>query len=456
LEKIHNVLLVLRRRYLIMKKIIFTAGILGIFFTSNILGASIDHVQSLSLEYNANPAQQGAISAGSSPYYNPAGLMQIENGTYLGMGLQYAIGEEKMEYAGKEYKADLLEPIPNISLVAKNDDRAWYWTMGGIGGGGDLEYEDGVAGIGFLTDLEVAKISPVTSVNGNYAEGSNRYFQSTLGRAWFLTDKVSVSAAGRVVYGMRSLVSEADLTLMTGETESISLDSERTAWGYGGQFGLNYKATEKLNIGMRYDTRVMLEFEADADEKYVNSLLGSTFDFLLGDGDGYFGVSDFYSEYADGEKSRRDLPAMAAIGASYNVTDVWTVYLGGNYYFNKDSDMDRESDEANSNYDNGWELAAGSEYWMNEKWAWLVGINYAYTGAPEETYDDVEYALNSLMVGTGVKYRHSETTEWIFSVSNYWYEGNEGIYSSEYEGVTENQNYDKSILAVGVGVTKKF
>ncbi len=439
-----------------MKKIKVITGILGVLFSGVSFAASIDHVQSLSLEYNANPAQQGAISAGSSPYYNPAGIMQLENGTYLGVGLQYAIGEEKMEYAGKEYKADLLEPIPNISLVTKNDNRAWYWTMGGIAGGGDLEYENGVAGIGFLTDLEVAGISPVTSVNGNYAEGSNKYMQSTLGRAWFLTDKVSVSAAGRVVYGMRNLVSEADLTLITGETESISLDSERTAWGYGGQFGLNYRATERLNIGMRYDTRVMMEFEADADEKYVNSLLGSTFDLLLGNGDGYFGVSDFYSEYADGEKSRRDLPAVAAIGASYKVNDIWNVYAGGNYYFNKDADMDRESDEANSNYDNGWELAAGSEYWMNDKWAWLIGVNYAYTGAPEETYDDVEYALNSLMVGTGLKYRHSETTEWIFSVANYWYEENEGIYASEYGGEVENQKYDKSILSVGVGVTKKF
>jgi long-chain fatty acid transport protein len=448
-----------------MKKIKVVSGILGVLFSAVSFAASIDHVQSLSLEYNANPAQQGAISAGSSPYYNPAGLMQLENGTYFGMGLQYAIGEEKMEYAGKEYKADLLEPIPNISLVTKNDNRAWYWTMGGIAGGGDLEYEDGVAGIGFLTDLDITGVGKVvTSVNDNYAEGSNTYIQSTLGRAWFLTDKVSVSAAGRLVYGMRNLVSEADLTIttpMTGTSEeSISMDSERTAWGYGGQFGLNYRATERLNIGMRYDTRVVLEFEADADEKYVNSTLGALFDSLpgLGNGDGYFGISDFYPEYADGEKSRRDLPAVAAIGASYKVNDVWIVYAGGNYYFNKDADMDRESDEANSNYDNGWELAAGSEYWMNDKWAWLVGLNYAYTGAPEETYDDVEYALNSLMVGTGLKYRHSETTEWIFSVANYWYEGNEGTYSEEYGdmGVTQNQKYDKSILSVGVGVTKKF
>lgn len=441
-----------------MKKIIFTTGILGVLFATTALGASIDHVQNLSMEYNANPAQQGAISAGSSPYYNPAGLMQLENGTYLGMGLQYAIGEEKMEYDGKEYSADLMEPMPNISLVTKNDDRAWYWTLGGIGGGGELEYEDGVAGIGFLTDLEVAGMSPVTSVNDNYAEGSNKYIQSTLGRAWFITDKVSVSAAGRVVYGMRNLVSEADLDFMTGENESISLDSERTAWGYGGQFGLNYKATDKLNIGMRYDTRILMEFEADADETYVNSTLGSIFDSIptLGNGDGYFGISDFYSEYADGEKSRRDLPAVAAIGASYEVNDVWTVYLGGNYYFNKDADIDREADEANSNYRNGWELAAGSEYWMNEKWAWMVGVNYAYTGAPEETYDDVEYAVNSLMLGTGLKYRHSEATEWVFSVANYWYEESEGIYASEYVGVDENQKYDKSIVSVGVGVTRRF
>lgn len=440
-----------------MKIIKLTTGILGILFSTVSFGASIDHVQNLSMEYNANPAQQGAISPGSSPYFNPAGLMQLENGNYFGVGLQLAIGEEKMEYDGKEYKADLLEPMPNVSFVNKNDERAWYWTLGGIGGGGDLEYEDGVAGIGFLTDLEVSGMSPVTSVNDNYAEGSNKYIQSTLGRAWFVTDKISVSAAGRVVYGMRSLVAEADLTLLNGDDESISIDSERTAWGYGGQFGMNYKATEKLNIGMRYDTRIVMEFEADADETYVNSYLGSVFDSIpnLGNGDGYFGISDFYPEYADGVKMRRDLPAVAAIGASYAVNDRWNLYAGGNYYFNTDADMDREVEEANSNYENGWELAAGSEYRLNNKWAWLIGVNYAYTGAPEETYDDVEYALNSIMLGTGFKYRQSETTEWVVSVANYWYEGNEGIYSEDY-GTEENQKYDKSIVSVGVGLTKKF
>jgi long-chain fatty acid transport protein len=447
-----------------MRTIKLTTGILAILFSTVSFGASIDHVQNLSMEYNANPAQQGAISSGSSPYYNPAGLMQLENGNYFGVGLQLAIGEEKMEYDGKEYKADLMEPMPNVSFVSKNDERAWYWTLGGIGGGGELEYEDGVAGIGFLTDLKVLGARPVASVNDNYAEGSNKYIQSTLGRAWFVTDKISVSAAGRVVYGMRKLVSEADLTFdltnFEGSIfdESIYLDSERTAWGYGGQFGLNYKATEKLNIGMRYDTRVVLKFEADADEKYVNSTLGSIFDPILGNGDGYFGISDFYPEYADGVKMRRDLPAVAVIGASYAVNDRWNLYAGGNYYFNKDADMDRGVEEANSNYENGWELATGSEYWLNDKWAWLIGINYAYTGAPEETYDDVEYALNSIMLGTGFKYRQSETTEWVVSVANYWYEGNEGVYIDEYgdKGISQNQKYDKSIVSVGVGLTKKF
>ena len=111
-------------------------------------GASIDHIQNYTPEYNANPAQQGAINAGTSAYYNPAGLMHIENGSYFQIGAQAAIGVEEMKYNGETYDADLMDVVPNISFIHKNDNRAWYWTMGGLAGGGSLEYKDGVAEIG--------------------------------------------------------------------------------------------------------------------------------------------------------------------------------------------------------------------------------------------------------------------------------------------------------------------
>ena len=256
-------------------------------------GASIDHIQNYTAEYNANMAQQAAISPTTSAYYNPAGIMRLENGTYFTGGVQLAIGKETMKYHtkdgdGGDYSADLLAPIPNFAMIKKQDDRAFFWTFGGIAGGGDLKYEDGVAGIKVLEDAVPGMTNGLVTAKdkGSWAEGENMYAQTTIGTAWNINNKLSMSVAGRVVYGWRNLKAElnADLEtvskLVEGKTQGqvknagklyADIDSERTAWGFGGQIGLNYAANDTWNFAMRYDTKIKLEFEADTKETYINN-----------------------------------------------------------------------------------------------------------------------------------------------------------------------------------------
>lgn len=444
--------------------------------------ASIDHIQTYTPEYLGNQAQNGMIN-NASVYYNPAGLVNLEKGTYFHVGTQLAVGHEKMDYNGKEYKADLLQPIPNFAMYKVGDDSALYWTFGGIAGGGDLKYKDGVAGTAVISDLvnrlsksknsieipipgtsQIFKPTSVTDT-GSAAEGKNLYAQTTLGKVWKVDDKLSLSVAGRLVYGIRELKGNIDLlgegtvsektdTKNTNTSLPIhaDIDSERTAWGFGGQFGLNYKATDRLNLALRYDTRVKLNFKAKGSENRVPGL--------------NLGFGNFYPEYVPGTKTRRDLPAILALGASYKATDRWTVGVSGNYYFNKDAKMDRVKGSGQlgalplngleAEYDNGWELALGTEYRFSPKWAVLGSVNYADTGAKVSSYDDVEYALNSVTLGTGLKYNPDETTEWVFTVCHFFYDSEGGHYTAKYKGAVPNPEYDKSITAFGVSYTKRF
>lgn len=439
---------------------------LAAVLSSSIYAASIDHIQTYAPEYLGNSAQNGMIN-NVSAYYNPAGLVHLEKGTYVQVGAQLAVGHEKMEYNGKDYKADLLQPIPNFAMYKVEDDSALYWTFGALGGGGDLKYDDGVAGTAVIPDIvgklpsgvlppQLDSIKNSLNTNGSKAEGSNLYAQTTLGKAWKVNNKLSLSAAGRVIYGSRTLKGDLYLNVNgVGTLSEAHIDSERTAWGFGGQFGLNYKASDRLNFGLRYDTRVQMNFESDAKGE-KKALVG-----ILGNG---LGFSDFYPEYADGVKQRRDLPAILAAGMSYKVTDNWVVGLSGNYYFNKDAKMDRIKAESalgstpiEAEYDNGYEIAVGTEYRINPKWAVLGGVNYADTGAKYTSYDDVEFALDSIMVGTGLKYNPDETTEWVFTVAHYFYDSEEGHFSEKYKGMgISNPEYSKSITAFGVAYTKRF
>lgn len=418
-------------------------------------GASIDHIQTYTPEYLGNQAQNGMIN-NVSVYYNPAGLMQLERGTYFHGGMQIAFGTEEMKYKGKKYEADLFQPIPNFALYSVRDERAIFWTFGAIGGGGDLEYKDGVAGIAVVPDILAGLTITNAKDMGSSAEGTNMYVQNTLGRAWMINDKLSMSIAARAVVGMRNLKGDLNVSTPSNGELHAKIDSERTAWGFGGQIGFNYRASDRLNLALRYDTRVKMNFKASGTEEKT-SLLGN----LLG-------FSDFYPEYEPGVKYRRDLPALLAAGASYKVTDRWTMALSGNYYFNKDAKMDKTkgstilatlgSKHFEPEYDNGWEIAVGTEYKLTDKWTWIGSINYADTGAKKNSYDDIEYALNSIMVGTGLKYKPNDTMEWVATVSHFFYDGKTGNYVEKYEGKTQvvEQKYDKSISAVGLGFTKKF
>ena len=353
-------------------------------------------------------------------------------------------------------------------------------TFGGLGGGGDLKYKDGFAGTAVIPDIvnnSFKGLFKSVTDNGSSAEGKNLYIQTTLGKVWAVDEKLSVSVGGRVVYGIRELKgnlnvkTEIDpkLNVIPGIGEALNgfknihadIDSKRTAWGYGVQLGLNYKATDRLNLALRYDSRVKMNFKAKGNmNNYKHPGLGQVLPSID------LGFGNFYPEYIPGAKVRRDLPAILALGASYKVTDNWTMALAGNYYFNKDAKMDNIVGEANlkgntikgmeAEYDNGWEVALGTEYRFNPKWAILGSVNYAYTGAKVTSFDDVEYALNSVTLGTGLKYNPNENVEWIFSVSHFIYDGKKGHFDKKYKGLVANPEYDKSITAFGVSYTQRF
>lgn len=460
--------------------------ILSLAISASAFGASIDHIQTYSPDYLANQAQNGMIN-NVSAYYNPAGVGRLEEGKYVHAGLQYAFGNETMSYAGKTHKANLRQAIPNMALYSVDDKGAYFATFGGIAGGGDLKY-NGVPGLNVAMDKYNAMGLGLYD-KGTKVEGSNRYEQLTLGRAFNIDDKLSVSVAGRVVHGTRELKGTIDIGLNPNQSfvnaskaklqKQISglpaaqqqaaiqqytakmgallknglqgdIDVKREAWGYGFQLGIDYKATEKLNLAARYDSRVKLNFKSKGSENQLNTsgIIGTN-----------IGFTSFYNQYMPGTKTRRDLPAILALGASYKVTDKYTVSTAANYYFNKDAKMDRVVDSfGNSHgrdYKNGWEIALGNEYQLNDKFTLIGSINYAKTGAKASSYSDVEYAIDSTTLGAGVRYKYDETLDIAGSVAHFIYNTSEGTFKAKH-GVSENQKYKKSITAVGISLTKKF
>ena len=483
-----------------MKKLLLLTAILS----SGLYAASIDHIQTYSPDYLANQAQTGMIN-GVSAYYNPAGLGRLEKGKYFHVGFQFAHGHEKMSYKEKEHKAKLNQAIPNIALTFVDNKGATFFNFGGLAGGGKLQY-DGVSGVDVLTDLAQFKLLGIYD-KGSSLTGSNKYEQITLGRAFNIDDKLSFSIAGRVVHGTRKLngslnigvnptaqyrqekaqqvaqevsravdaatqgkgLSAAQIAAIKAQKTNEALtklqqkvnglnqngltgdiDSKREAWGYGFQLGVNYKVNDKLNLAARYDSRVKMNFKAKGHEYQLQTtdILGQT-----------IGLSTFYPQYTINSKIRRDLPAILSVGASYKITDNYLASASSNFYFNRQARMDRVSAfgglEHGRDYKDGWEVAFGNEYKLNNKFTLIGSINYARTGAKNASFNDTEYALNSVTLGAGIRYNFDETLAITASVAHFIYEKEDGNFKEKYK-VDENQKYHKQITAMGLSITKKF
>ncbi len=483
-----------------MKKLLLLTAILS----SGLYAASIDHIQTYTPDYLANQAQTGMIN-GVSTYYNPAGLGRLEKGRYFHAGFQFAHGHEKMSYKEKEHKAKLNQAIPNVALTFVDEKGATFFNFGAIAGGGDLEY-DGVSGVDVLTDLKQFKPLGIYD-KGSTLKGSNKYEQITLGRSFNVDDNLSFSVAARVVHGTRKLngnlniganpttqYKQAKVQQVTQEVSkavdaatqgkglsatqiaaikaqktnealaklqqrvtdlsqhglSGDIDSKREAWGYGFQLGMNYKVSDKLNLAARYDSRVKMNFKAKGHEYQLQTtdIIGKN-----------IGLSTFYPQYTINSKIRRDLPAILSVGASYKVTDNYLISGTGNFYFNHQAKMDRVKafggHQHGVDYKNGWEVALGNEYKLNDKFTLIGSVNYADTGAKTASYNDTEYALNSVMLGGGIRYQYDESLAITTSVAHFIYKGAEGNFKEKY-GVAENQKYKKEITAIGLSITKKF
>ena len=458
--------------------------ILSLLASANAFAGSIDYLAQQDAEYFAHPAMIGKVGV-SGAYYNPAGTAFLEDGLYVQLNSQTLFktyemdtrldGTDKLSHESDHPSAF----VPSIQIVKKEGDRSYFLHAGAAAGGGAVKYKNGISAFevigqgiqqGLRWDTSTGKPLPgkfpgaeVTFLNGSTVNGSSYYINTTFGMAQKINSKFSVAGGLRFMYAMRELNGSADYNLNTksdiltslGKADGnihVDIDSERTGWGVGGVIGFHYQPTEKLNIGFKYETEVELNLDADGsvNTSSKNNKLFET--DLTGNGSITNGINDkltahpVIAEWL--EDDRRNLPAMMALGVSYELTDRITLLTSGNYYFIKDANRNGCYD----NYDNGYEISVGVDYKLNDKWTLMAGYQYTDTGANENTYKDTDYALDADMYGVGVKYTPDETKEFIVSYAYVDYKNGTAVNEKGQETTT----FKKEVNAIGLSAAFKF
>ena len=450
-----------------MKK---TLMLMALVASVNAYGGSIDYLAQQDAEYFAHPSMIGKIGT-SGAFYNPAGTVFMEDGTYFKVNAQtifkdYTMNTHKGILSDGQngvHNSDFASPmVPSFQFVKKDGDRSYFAHAGIAAGGGTVKYDNGISAFevigkgiestfqGGIKDkkgdfiLPPDKNAQVNYLGGTTIEGSSFYYNINFGMAQKLNEKFSVAGGIRLIYATRALEGTGNFDLSStyfGKNKvSVTLDAEREAYGVGGVIGFNYKPTDKLNIGFKYETEVELDFEAKNGKNGLKTT--ATNPLVEGMIDGALRKELVIREWL--EDGNRNLPAMMALGISYDMTDKLTLLVSGNYYFIEQANEDHAYD----NYTNGYEASIGFDYKLNEKYTLMAGYQYTNTGSNEGTYKDTDYALDAHMYCVGMSYSPNETRKYTLSYGFVDYENG----TSSDTGTT----FEKTVHTIGMSAEFKL
>jgi long-chain fatty acid transport protein len=156
-----------------------------------------------------------------------------------------------------------------------------------------------------------------TSFKNDYLKAESMYLTSEIGMAYAFNDRVSFAVGLRYLNAQNEIKAGATFIDAGQNEHDLKLRYDTDADGIGRIIGLNIVPVENLNIGLRYESSIKLNFETDLKRNDFPKELE---------------LADYQ------EKNRRDFPAMAGIGAEYRISPKLTSEVDFSWYFQKDAD----------------------------------------------------------------------------------------------------------------------
>jgi len=190
-----------------MKKILTI--IAGTLVTGSLIAGGLVTNTNQSASWVRLPARNASTEA-DAVYYNPAGLMKMDNGFHFAVSNQsiFQTREITSNYSylnDGNYTGTVQAPLfPSIAAVYKMDKLALSFGFNPVGGGGGATYETGLPSF----EMPISDLVPLTSLNGFgttaysadiYFEGSSIYFGYQGNVSYKINDMISVAAGFRLV-----------------------------------------------------------------------------------------------------------------------------------------------------------------------------------------------------------------------------------------------------------------
>ena len=402
-----------------------------------VFGGGIDNKQNFSAAYAGSFSRNAATDGADAAAYNPAGLMQLKNGTYLEGDLQPFTFDYDHEFNGETQTASPNLISPMAFGIHKREKWALWGTFTINGGGGETEYDNGNIITKSVENLMAAgAFSPYIPSGGTlslpYAYAKSYDYTVTTGLSYDLHPMVSVAA------GIRYVITDKEVDLHgTYSGNDIQAEYDQEADGFGGVIGIDIHPSDKLNIGIRYESRVNLDWDTETDgSNQLGLILLTAFDRV------------------DGQSYARDLPAVLAIGLEWKILSKLTLKPSFSLYFEKDADWGSQNDAVDGN---SFDLALALQYDVNADWSLTAGYLYIDVDMKPENFGIIEQMsppLDCHAFAVGTRYRMTGKITLTLGASGYFYK--DATAAADPSKGRPKVTYDKTLYQGGIGIQYRF
>jgi len=439
-----------------MKKVLICVWGLALFcaFTATAFAGAIDNRTNWSAEWVRTLNRNAATDFADIAMYNPAGTVKLNQGFTLNGSLQIGLKEytnnvslpAAIPYTGcTSCESDEPSYIPGIFGVYNTEKWSLFAAFSNVAGGGKVAFDQGswttIGG-----QLKIIDSIPLTLIPGpqQKSSGESFYLGYTMGGAFALNDMFSFSVGLRYVDASRKAKASATILDGTGNPFfPLAIDYEEDGDGWGGIFGVNIAPNDKLNIGVRYETKTNIDLKATVKQDTTVTVPVPP----PGTGTVDVSVLGYLLGIRNGVERPRDLPAVLGLGASYWLTPKLRTEINLTYFFNEDADWGGVENMV----DNGYDVGIAFEYLFTEKLTGSIGYMYTKYGMdpPDMLPENPELDVNT--VGLGIAYAFNEKFLTNFSIADSFYVDDS---FSPLPGI--NVGYEKNIFFVAFGVEYRF
>ncbi len=366
--------------------------------------------------YEVGTADVGLASAGygaraqdaATVFTNPAGMTRLDGTQILAAG--------QLLWSNTNFSPD----SGTAPLLGSND--------GGYAVGSDGWFPGGGA---FLSYSVSPDLKLGFAMTGNFGAGLN-YDNDWVGRyyvqettilgisflpsiAYRISDKLSVGASVNAMYGTyKNQVAINNVDPLVGDGQ-LTLDD--STWGWGVNLGLLYEVSDTTRLGLTWNSKVDLDFNAPA--KFSNLAPGLT---------GLFASRGALNANL---QVGIEVPQQVMASIFSQVDDRWAL-LGsigwqewskfGQVQIGIDNTKNPSSLTTELDFKDTWHVAAGAQYRLSDPWLLSFGIAYD-SGFQDSSAVSPLLPVNSAWrFGVGAQQQLSKTTFWGFGLE-YLYGG---------------------------------